>query len=102
MRKISVREAKGEFFKILGETDKTQVGVMTLAPGRDSGPEEVHEKSDQIVYIIEGKALVEINHQKEELSAGELVIIPAGSQHHLYNSGTTDLFFLTIYAPPEY
>lgn len=92
---------KGEFFKILETTANSQVGVMTLASGKDSGPEEIHG-GDQIVYIIEGEAEVEVGTEQGKLVAGELVIIPAGSRHHIWNRGKGELFFLTLYAPPAY
>lgn len=96
-----LKNFKGDFFKILATTKRSQVGVMTIAPGGDSGPEEVHE-ADQIVYIVEGAAEVVVNGERGRLEAGELVTIPAGSQHHIYNKGKEPLFFLTIYAPPAY
>lgn len=101
MKKIPIHPQKGNFFKILDETEKSQVGVMTISPGSDSGPEEVHD-GDQIVYIIDGQADIEIDHEKQTCVAGELVTIPAGSQHHIFNSGADELFFLTIYTPPQY
>jgi mannose-6-phosphate isomerase-like protein (cupin superfamily) len=30
------------------------------------------------------------------------VLIPAGERHHVRNPGPGSLFFLTVYAPPEY
>jgi mannose-6-phosphate isomerase-like protein (cupin superfamily) len=29
-------------------------------------------------------------------------MIPAGTRHHVRNPGSTPLFFVTVYAPPEY
>ena len=33
---------------------------------------------------------------------GTLITIPAGANHHVRNPGSTPLFVLTVYAPPEY
>ena len=77
---------------------------MTLKPGGDSGPEDVHT-GDQIVYIIEGKARVVVNGTEENVQEGEAAIIPAGAQHHIYNdetAGGKELFFLTMYSSPQY
>ena len=97
----NINNFKGDFFKILSETQLSQVGVMTIAPGKDSGPEEVHS-GDQLVYIVEGEAEVEVNKEKAVMKAGDVVIIPKGAQHHIYNSGDEPLFFLTVYTPPQY
>lgn len=96
-----LENAKGRFFKILETTARSQVGVMTIPLGGDSGVEEIHD-GDQIVYVIEGAADVEVDREKGEVSAGELVIIPAGARHHICNRGSEPLFFLTLYAPPAY
>lgn len=93
--------AQGRFFEILETTARSQVGVMTIPPGGDSGPEEIHG-GDQIVYVIEGEADVVVGREREKVSAGELVIIPARARHHIYNRGREPLFFLTLYAPPAY
>ena len=101
MQVYHLKEYKGEFFKILGQTKKSQLGVMTLEPNSDSGPEEIHG-GDQLIYIIEGEAHVEVNKQVGVVREGMAAIIPAGSQHHIYNRSNNAVFFLTIYAPPAY
>jgi mannose-6-phosphate isomerase-like protein (cupin superfamily) len=61
----------------------------------------VHE-GDQLVYVIEGTAEVVVSGEHGPLAAGEIVTIPVGRAHRLYNTGTTPRFPLTIYAPPAY
>jgi mannose-6-phosphate isomerase-like protein (cupin superfamily) len=97
----SVVSHRGEFFSVLQQTSRTQCAVMTLAPGADGGPAEEHG-GDQIVYVIEGEALLRIEGHEHRAGAGTLITIPAGANHHVRNPGTTPLFFLTVYAPPEY
>jgi len=101
MKPVDTTKHKGTFFKILQQTDKSQICVMTIRPKNDSGPEEVHD-GDQIVYIVEGEADVKIKKEKYQLKTGDIVTIPTGNKHHIYNSGAKDLFFLTMYAPPQY
>ena len=36
---VNLQGHKGQFFEVLQETERTQTAVMTIAPGRDSGPE---------------------------------------------------------------
>lgn len=38
----------------------------------------------------------------QEAGPGALLMIPAGTPHHVRNPGTVPLFFLTVYAPPAY
>ncbi|HEU4369696.1 MAG TPA: cupin domain-containing protein [Methylomirabilota bacterium] len=97
----SVSGHRGELFRVLQQTSRTQSAVMTIAPGADGGPEETHG-GDQIVYVLEGDAVVRIEGREHRAEAGTLITIPGGARHHVQNRGTTPLFFLTVYAPPEY
>jgi mannose-6-phosphate isomerase-like protein (cupin superfamily) len=92
---------RGEFFRVLQQTERSQTAVMTIAPGEDGGPEEEHA-GDQVVYVVEGEALVTIAGKAHCASAGSLVMIPARTRHHVKNPGRTPLFFVTVYAPPAY
>jgi len=98
---VNVFAHRGEFFHILQSSERSQTAVMTVAPGADAGPAEVHD-ADQIVYVVEGEALVRLGGEEHKAGPGALVMIPAGTLHHVRNSGPTPLFFVTVYAPPEY
>jgi mannose-6-phosphate isomerase-like protein (cupin superfamily) len=97
----SILAHRGEFFRVLQQTSRTQAAVMTIEPGDDGGPAETHG-GDQILYVIEGEALIRIDGREHHAGPGTLVTIPAGADHHVRNPGGSPLFFLTVYAPPEY
>jgi mannose-6-phosphate isomerase-like protein (cupin superfamily) len=92
---------RGRFFRVLQETARSQTAVMTIEPGADGGPEEEHA-GDQIIYVVEGEALVRIGEREHKAAAGALVMIPARTRHHVKNPGRVPLFFVTVYAPPAY
>ena len=92
---------RGDYFRVLQETARSQTAVMTVAPGQDAGPAETHA-ADQIVYVIEGEAEVHLGDEHLTVGPGALVLIPAGTLHHVRSVGAGPLFFLTVYAPPEY
>lgn len=101
MEVVDIFGYKGEFFRVLQETPRSQTAVMTIAPGADAGPEEVH-RGDQIIYLVEGEAVVQREGKEHRVGRGALVMIPAGARHHVRNPGSVPLFFLTVYAPPVY
>ncbi len=43
-----------------------------------------------------------MDSEERRVGAGALVMIPSGARHHVRNPGRAPLFFVTIYAPPEY
>jgi len=51
-------------------------------------------------YIIEGKGLVEIGDlQAQEISIGDVVVIPSMCRQRITNIGSVDLVFLAICTP---
>ena len=53
---VDVNAHRGEFFRVLQQTKRSQTAVMTIAPARSRAP-ETHD-ADQIVYVIEGEAVI--------------------------------------------
>ena len=98
---VNLQGHKGQFFEVLQETERTQTAVMTIAPGRDGGPAETHP-GDQVVFVVEGEAIVTVEGTTHQARAGACVLIPAGALHHVRNPGSQPLFFLSAYAPPAY
>ncbi len=98
---VNVFAHRGQFFRVLQKTERSQTAVMTIAPGADAGPEEEHD-GDQIVYVIEGEAVVRVTGREHRAGPGALLVVPAKTRHHIKNSGGTPLFFVTMYAPPAY
>jgi len=94
-------DSKGKHFKILESTSESQIGVMTIGPGEDSGREEKHT-GDQIIYIVEGVAEIELDGEKSDMTPGDAVVIPKGARHQVRNRGIESVFLITFYAPPQY
>ena len=101
MEPVDIFAHKGGFFRVLQGTSRSQAAVMTIAPGGDAGPEEEHS-GDQIIYIVEGEALVRVQDQEYHAGPGTLLTIPARTRHYVKNPGAIPVFFLTVYAPPVY
>ena len=98
---IDALRHRGQFFEVLQETACSQTAVMTIGPGQDGGPEETHA-GDQAVYVIEGEGVLTIGGAGHVVKAGACALIPAGTLHHVKNTGAGPLFFFSVYAPPAY
>ena len=98
---VNIDTYRGRFFEVLQQTERTQTAVMTIAPGRDGGLAETHP-GDQVVFVVEGEAIVTVEGTAHQARAGACVLIPAGALHHVRNPGSQPVFFLSVYAPPAY
>lgn len=63
----NVREGD-EWFSVLQSTEKTQTAVMTLAPGQSSSEQpERHTLSDQVLLVLEGELVAEVDGRSRTL-----------------------------------
>lgn len=99
---IDVHQEKGERFKVLRTTDRTQLAMMTLPPGGTTSNEEGLTDSDQVIYVVEGRIELTVGDEKRELRAGEVAVIPAATAHRLRVLGRRSATMLNVYGPPAY
>ncbi|MFB6226576.1 MAG: cupin domain-containing protein [Candidatus Paceibacteria bacterium] len=91
------------FFQVLGQTERSQVAEMVLSPGQSTGgPNNQHPESDQWLYVMEGEGEAVIDGETVSFSEGDLVLIEAGENHEVQNTGSEDLKTFNIYAPKAY
>lgn len=58
-----------------------------------------HQHSQQLFYIIKGKATFEVENETVEVDSGESLIIEAGEKHQIFNKTEQELVFLVISMP---
>jgi len=89
-----------DFRKVLYTAKNCQLVIMALKPGEDIGM-EVH-KLDQFFRVEEGKGAAVLDDVRTEIGAGFAVLVPAGTNHNIINTGTDPLKLYTLYAPPNH
>jgi mannose-6-phosphate isomerase-like protein (cupin superfamily) len=87
---------------IIYTTHHSQLVLMSIDAG--SGiEEEIHEESDQIFRIEEGKGVLVIGGTDHHaFSEGDTFVVPAGTKHQVKNSGDQVLKLSTLYVPPHH
>ncbi len=91
------------WFQVLETTEKSQTAVMVLTPGKHSSEKmNVHEKSDQVLVLLEGELVAEVGGKKTAMRKGDSCIVPAGTPHRFDNPGTARAVTFNVYSPPEY
>lgn len=77
------------------------VEYVVVEPGGSVG-EHVHLRTEEIYYIVSGRAVVTMDGEEIEVRAGDLVTTPIGSAHSIANRGDEDMhFFVTEVFPGE-
>lgn len=102
MKVVQTRTSKG-LFKVIGGTGRSQAATMILEPGRSTGgTENRHVASDQWLYVVSGAGKAIVGRRTVPLRAGALLLIEAGEEHEIVNTGTEPLATVNIYSPPAY
>jgi mannose-6-phosphate isomerase-like protein (cupin superfamily) len=92
----------GNFRKVLYTGKFSQLVVMSLRPGEDIGM-EVHDNVDQFFRIDKGSGKVIIEGVEHEVGDGFAIIIPAGTNHNVINtSSSEEMKLYTIYSPANH
>ena len=89
-----------EFRRVLYTAKHCQLVVMALQPGEEIGA-EVHEL-DQFFRVEEGSGEAVLDGVRTAIRAGFAVLVPAGTNHNIINTGTVPLRLYTLYAPPNH
>lgn len=58
-----------------------------------------HRVQEQVYHVLEGEGQMEIDGEKRVVRKHDVIFIPRGVEHALYNSGLVDLVFLVITTP---
>lgn len=86
------------FREVLYTADRMQLVVMSV---EDEIGKEVHGQ-DQFIRIEKGSGNAVLDGDEHELKDGSVVVIPAGTEHNIINTGDSPLKLYTLYSPPHH
>lgn len=69
-----------------------------LPPGQATDP-HYHPQTEEIYYILQGTARMQIEAQVQNVGPGDAIAIPPGAPHQITNTGDEPLIFLCCCAP---
>ncbi len=93
--------ANDNFRQVLYTAKYCQLVLMALPVGGEIGA-EVHEENDQFFRFEAGQGKVLIDGNEYSVSDGSAIIVPAGAEHNVINTGDTPLKLYTIYSPAHH
>jgi mannose-6-phosphate isomerase-like protein (cupin superfamily) len=89
-----------EFRRVLYTAKHCQLVVMALKPGEEIGA-EVH-KLDQFFRVEAGTGEAILDGVRTPIRPGVAIVVPAGTNHNIVNSGRSPMKLYTVYAPPNH
>ena len=82
-----------------GNSVNQSLAEATVPPGAET-EEHYHQASEEIYLFTSGSGRMKLGDEESEVSAGDTVVIPPGTPHKLWNTGTEPLRLLCCCAPP--
>lgn len=83
------------------KNESTEITLNSLS-ANETIPAETHHDVDQIILVIEGRAIVNTKHGDDshtyEVASGTSLLIPAHTQHEVRQFGPKKLKFISVYA----
>ena len=77
---------------------KEQSLAEATLPEGGSTERHYHKVSEELYYLLEGRGVMEIDGQTQEVGPGDAILIPAGAWHEI--KATKAMSFLCCCAPP--
>ena len=96
----SLAVKNSDFRQVLYTAKHCQLVVMALKAKEEIGA-EVH-KLDQFFRVEEGTGEAVLDGVRTPIRAGFAVVVPAGANHNIINTGEVPLKLYTLYAPPNH
>ncbi|OHA17388.1 MAG: cupin [Candidatus Taylorbacteria bacterium RIFCSPHIGHO2_01_FULL_44_110] len=93
--------ANENFRTVIYTAEHSQIVLMSLQPGEEIGV-ETHAKNDQFFRFEQGTGKAVIAGHEYAIENGTAILVPAGMEHNIINTGQEKLKMYTIYAPAHH
>ncbi len=100
-----VNAPEGSAFGGMRQRAGAQLGAQKLGysffvvpPGKAAFPLHTHTGNEEMIYIIEGEAILRLGKEEVSVSSGTVIACPPGTEypHQLVNTGNKELRYLVV------
>lgn len=88
----------GSTIRELHHTGAQSLAEATLEPGATT-QRHFHRRSEEIYFVLEGRAEMELEGERRQVGPGDAVLIPPGAWHQI-TAAAAPLRFLCACSPP--
>ena len=76
------------------------VGLAAFEAGKGN-VEHIHPNCEEVVYVLEGSVEHMLGEQQTRLEAGDLIVVPRGVPHRLFNDGSMPARTYIAFSSPD-
>ena len=89
-------------YKAKGEETGGAYSLLEVLITGEGPPQHIHNDADEAFYVVEGEVDVKRGEETLHAAAGAFVLIPRGTVHTTWNTGSTPAKLLAIFSPPGF
>jgi quercetin dioxygenase-like cupin family protein len=94
-----LRVGNVEILALSEHTDRFNVGIVTMAAGREGPEAHVHADEDDSFYVLDGEMTFIVEGEEILAPAGTFVLVPPGVEHTFANRSAAEARLLNVHAP---
>ena len=87
-------------YKAEGEETGGAYALLEALITGEGPPQHIHKAEDEAFYVLEGEVDVKRGEETIHAPTGAFVLIPRGTIHTTWNTGSTPAKLLAIFSPP--
>ncbi len=74
--------------------------ISCYQPMAHVGP-HAHKVQEQVYHVLDGEGMMEMDGKRQVVRRHDVIYIPPGVEHAIYNNGLTDLTFIVATTPVD-
>ncbi len=89
---------KSDIYTVLDvrELENLVVSMTTLHPGKETSGHS-HGEADEVYFFVKGIGVMQKDNEKIAVKKDDIMLIPKGSFHKVFNGTKADLVFLSVF-----
>src|SRR5205814_8105328 len=88
---------EGMSYEFVGEKEGAPISAYIVNAKLGQGPPLHTHPYVEVIFMLEGRAMVTLGNEQREANAGGIVVVPANTRHRFVNSGETVLRQIDIH-----
>ncbi len=88
--------------KAAGEETGGAYSLLEVIMTGEGPPQHIHKAEDEAFYVLEGEVDVKRGEETLHAPTGAFVLVPRGTTHTLWSTGSTPAKILAIFSPPGF
>lgn len=77
------------------------VASMTVLHPNKETTGHAHSEAEEVYFFLKGRGKIQLDNKIQDAGKDDLILIPKGAFHKVFNKGSEDLIFLCIFEKYE-